>query len=78
MGGKSWIPVGCNICFDRLNGSDISIRENFDRWIRRFAENGGNCIRLWAGHPSLEIMPSQPGVFDDEKTKTLLGIVNLC
>jgi len=78
IGGKSWIPVGCNICFDRLNASEASIRENFDRWIRRFAENGGNCIRLWAGHPSLEIMPSQPGMFDDEKTKTMLGIVKLC
>lgn len=76
--GKAWIPIGCNICFDRLNESDDKVRKNFDRWIRCFAANGGNCIRLWAGHPSLEIMPSKPGVFDEEKTKTMLGIVKLC
>ena len=76
--GKYWIPIGCNICFDRLNYQDELIRENYNRWICRFAENGGNCLRLWAGHSSMEIMPAKPGVFDDEKEKTMLGIIRLC
>ena len=79
---KAWIPVGCNICFDRLYDgkahSHNQVRANFDRWIRRFAANGGNCIRLWAGHPSLEVMPDTPCVFDEERTKTLKGVVSLC
>lgn len=76
--GKGWIPVGCNICFARRAATDEETREYFDRWLRTFAANGGNCIRLWAGHTSLEVMPETPGVFDQEKTKTLLGILHLC
>jgi len=80
--GKPWIPVGFNICFDRLYDGkahgDAEVRANFDRWLRKFAANGGNCIRLWAGHRSLEVMPDKPGVYDPEKAKTLKGIVALC
>lgn len=80
--GKTWIPIGCNICFDRLYGnsghSDRQVRENFERWIRAFAANGGNNIRLWAGHHSLEVMPDKPGVYDPERTKTIKRIIALC
>ena len=80
--GKAWIPIGCNICFDRLydgkGHGDAAVREDFDRWLRSFAANGGNCIRLWAGHRSLEVMPDKPGVWDEEKAKSLKGIVKLC
>lgn len=80
--GRTWIPVGCNICFDRLfdgtNHTAAAVRANFDRWLRRFAANGGNCIRLWAGHKSLEVMPDKPGEFDPVGTETLKGIVRLC
>ena len=80
--GKAWIPIGCNICFDRQydgrNHGDADVRAAFDRWLRKFAANGGNCIRLWAGHRSLEVMPEQAGVYDAEKAKTLKGVVTLC
>lgn len=80
--GKTWIPIGCNICFDRLydgkTHGDAEVRANYERWIRSFAANGGNCIRLWAGHRSLEVMPEKPNVFDEEKAKTLKGIISLC
>jgi hypothetical protein len=80
--GKTWVPIGCNICFDRLYGdgghSRGEVRSCFDRWLRAFAENGGNCVRLWAGHPSLEVMPDKPGVFDPEAEETLLGVIALC
>lgn len=80
--GKPWIPIGCNICFDRLYDGvahgDDAVRTNFDRWLRKFAANGGNCIRLWAGHQSLEVMPDKAGIYDSERTKTLKGIVTLC
>lgn len=81
--GKPWIPIGCNICFDRVvyepsGQANEQVRANFDRWLRAFAANGGNCIRLWAGHRSLEVMPEKPGVYDPERTKTLKGIVALC
>ncbi len=80
--GKPWIPIGCNLCFDRLEheGSEghAAVRANFDRWLRAFAANGGNCIRIWAGHRWMDVMPEKPGVYDPERTKTLKGIVKLC
>lgn len=80
--GKPWVPIGCNICFDRLydgqTNDDVSVRARFDRWLRAFSSNGGNCIRLWAGHRSLEVMPDKPGVYDAQRTQTLKGIVRLC
>lgn len=80
--GKPWIPIGCNICFDRLyDGAahgDDAVQTNFDRWLRKFAANGGNCIRLWAGHRSLEVMPEKAGVYDPERTETLKGVIALC
>ena len=45
--------------------------------MRTFAANGGNCMRLWLGHASVEVEPVQVGVFDREKTETLRGIVRL-
>ena len=62
----------------RMAHGDAEVRANFDRWLRAFAANGGNCIRLWAGHRSLEVMPEKAGVYDPERTKTLKGIVALC
>lgn len=80
--GRTWIPIGCNVCFDRLydgtNHAAAAVRANFDRWLRRFAANGGNCIRLWAGHRSLEVMPDKPGVFDPVGSETLVGVIRLC
>lgn len=80
--GKPWIPIGCNICFDRLydgaTHGDAEVRAKFDHWLRVFAANGGNCIRLWAGHRSLEVMPEKAGVYDSERTETLKGVIALC
>ncbi len=78
--GKTFIPIGCNICFDRLNtdGRDAAkTRERYTRWMQAFAANGGNFMRVWLGHPSTEIMPAKPGAFDPEGEKTLRHIVRL-
>lgn len=78
--GKTFVPVGCNICFDRLNadGRDAAAtRERFGRWMRAFAANGGNFMRFWLGHASTEIMPRRAGEFDPEAEKTLLFVVKL-
>ena len=80
--GKTWVPIGCNICFDRLYDgaahSHREVRATFDRWLRVFAANGGNCIRLWAGHPSMEVMPDAPRIFDPVREETLMGVIALC
>ena len=44
--GKTWIPVGCNICFDRNSNPSPKARELYDGWMTKFAANGGNFMRL--------------------------------
>ena len=39
--GRTFIMIGCNICFDRLydgkGHGDAEVRANFDRWLRNEA-----------------------------------------
>ena len=80
--GKAWIPVGCNICTVRtpFDGpvDHAAVRAQMDEWLRAFAANGGDYVRLWLGCRAFEIMPEKPGVYDPEAEKTLTGIVRLC
>ena len=76
--GKTWIPIGVNLCFDRWSQNDADTRAKYERWLRDFAANGGNSIRLWCGHTSLEVMPRTPGEWDAEKTRTIQHIMRLC
>ena len=81
--GKTFIPVGCNICFPRMYdaaspGSRAACEEKFFGWLRAFAANGGNFVRLWLGHPFFEIMPERAGVYDPAAEATLKKTVALC
>ena len=79
--GRGWIPIGCNLCFDRLYGSIGNDRqvceERYFSWMREFAANGGNFLRIWLGHPFFEVMPEKTGVFDAAATGTLKKAVAL-
>ena len=80
--GKTFVPIGCNICFDRLygdpeEGSRAACEARFWGRMRAFAANGGNFMRLWLGHPFFEVMPEKPGVFDPAATETLVKTVRL-
>ena len=78
---RGWIPIGCNICFDRLygtEGNDRAVCEaRFFSRMRTFAANGGNFLRIWLGHPFFEVMPSKAGAFDPAATETLKKTVKL-
>ena len=79
--GCAWIPVGCNICFERLYGTDGNDRSvceaRYFARMRTFAANGGNFLRIWLGHPFFEVMPSKAGEFDSAATETLKKTVRL-
>ena len=81
--GKTFVPVGCNICFPRMYvaGSPESRAECEEKmfgWLRKFAANGGNYTRLWLGHSFFEIMPEKPGEYDAAAEATLKRTVKLC
>jgi len=79
--GKTFLPIGCNICFDRLyggeGGSRAECEARYFARMRSFAANGGNFIRIWLGHPFFEVMPEKPGEFDPGATATLKRTVKL-
>lgn len=81
--GKTFIPVGCNICFPRLYKagsaeSRAECEERFFGWLREFAANRGNFVRLWLGHSFFEIMPDRAGEYDPAAEATLKKTVALC
>jgi len=81
--GKTFVPVGCNICFPRMYdasspGSRAECEEMLFGWLRKFAANGGNYTRLWLGHSFFEIMPERAGEYDPTAEATLKKTVSLC
>ena len=79
--GRGWIPVGMNICFDRLYGQPGETREKCEERflgrMRKFAANGGNFVRLWLGHPFFEVMPGRAGEYDERAAQSVLKAVRL-
>ena len=74
--GKTWIPVGCNICFDRYKNDSAAARKLYDGWMTAFAENGGNYARLWLSCPFLDVMPDKAYEFSEEATDNLKWLVS--
>lgn len=72
---KTWIPIGCNICFDRLQNNSTEARKLYDEWMTSFAANGGNFMRLWLSCPFLEVMPEKAYEFSSEATDNLKWLV---
>lgn len=73
--GKTWIPIGCNICFDRLERPTAEARALFDGWMTTFAANGGDFMRVWLSCPFVEVMPEKAGVYSSEATENLKWLV---
>ena len=73
--GRTWIPIGCNICFDRNSVSSAKTRELYDGWMSKFAKNGGNFMRVWLSTPFLDVMPDRAGEFSEEATDNLKWLV---
>lgn len=73
--GRTFVPVGCNICFDRLEKPSAAARALFDGWMTKFAANGGNFMRVWLSCPFVETMPDKAGEFSQEATDNLKWLV---
>ena len=73
--GKTWVPIGCNICFDRLERPTIEARALFDGWMTAFSENGGDFMRVWLSCPFVEVMPEKAGVYSSGASENLKWLV---
>lgn len=75
--GKTFIPVGPNICFPRLVTKGDSLLSYYDHYFGKLAANGGNFTRVWLSVPLLEIEQEQPGIYDPGTIALIDGLVNL-
>ena len=78
--GKTWIPIGCNICFFRGSEQypEETVLETYKEWLTSFAEAGGNFVRIWLGVPFLDVMPQKLGEYDAKVTDRIRFIIKLC
>ena len=75
--GKTFIPVGPNICFARSVTNGDSLLNYYNYYFSRLAANGGNFTRIWLNTPMLEVEKQQPGLFDKQTEMLIDGLVGL-
>ena len=77
--GRTFLPVGLNLCFFRneQNASEAEILEKYRFWMTRFAENGGNFIRIWLGVPFFNVMPERFGEYSESSLGHIRFVVAL-
>lgn len=74
--GETFIPVGLNLCFPRFDATPAEGATRYESWIDRLADNGGNFMRLWLGHPFFDIEPEQAGRFEEEPARRLDAVLD--
>ena len=62
--GKTFIPVGPNICFPRFETEEAKVFALYDRQFRTLHENGGNYSRIYLSAPFWEVEHEKAGEFD--------------
>lgn len=77
--GKTFIPVGCNLCFvrDSENMEEKEVLALYHDWMTRFAAQGGNYVRIWLGVPFFDVMPEKIGQFDERAVSHIRYIITL-
>ena len=81
--GKTWVPVGINMCYahpDEATAVDLPEAEFlacYERWMRAFAANGGNFIRIFLCRPTVDVLTDKPGVWNERAAENLWKIVHL-
>lgn len=69
--GRTFIPIGVNLCFPRhARSREEGLRKMF-RWLDQLAGNGGNYARIFMGHAFFDIECGPFGTFDEEKASRL-------
>lgn len=53
--GKTWVPIGCNICFDRHSNASAKTRELFDDWMVKFAA-GRSLVMIHVGSDGEKVL----------------------
>ncbi|MBI1334763.1 MAG: cellulase family glycosylhydrolase [Armatimonadetes bacterium] len=71
-GGKSFYPLGANVCWGGDGGTF-----NFDKWIPKYAEQGCNYFRIWLSPHWTTFGVEQPGLAKDGKGLGQFSLENL-
>lgn len=75
--GEPYIPIGLNVIHPSGGGNAEQQMAQFEVWMRRLSENGGNYIRVWLSAPYWDIEHERSGVYDEEKAKRIDALLSL-
>lgn len=73
--GKTFIPIGVNLCFPRHSTDREEGLGRMFRWLDRLSANGGNYARIFMGHSFFDIEGGSFSVFDEEKASRLDAVL---
>lgn len=75
--GRTFIPIGLNLCFPRFAKTFQQGLTCYEEWIRKLARNRCNFMRLWLGHPFFNPESAQAGVFDSAPGERLMAVLEM-
>jgi len=73
--GSPYIPVGQNICWSRTTVDPDKALAQYKAYFDKFADNGGNLVRIWLSAPLFEIEQVAPHVYSSAKRDLLIDQV---
>ena len=74
--GKTYIPVGMNICFPRFLVEEDAVLADYEKKFAELQKNGANWVRIWLSHQFFEIEEKE-GVYNTQKLARIDKIFDL-
>ncbi len=75
--GKTYIPVGMNICFPRFLTEEEAVLADYEKKFAELQKNGANWVRIWLSHQFFEIEDEKEGVYNPKKIARIDRIFDL-
>ena len=75
--GKTYIPVGMNICFPRFLTEEEAVFADYEKKFAELQKNGANWVRIWLSHKFFEIEDEKEGVYNPKKIARIDRIFDL-
>ncbi|MGV8092387.1 MAG: hypothetical protein AB2L24_11040 [Mangrovibacterium sp.] len=75
--GKTFIPVGPNICFPRFETDEEKVFDLYEKQFKKLSENGGNYTRIYLAAPFWEVEHEKAGAYDPKIAARLTRLMAL-
>lgn len=75
--GKTYIPIGLNICWERFEKDEAKVLASYAQRFRNLSENGGNYVRIWLSAPFFEVEHSKEKEYDERVAQRIDNLLEL-